>query len=372
MGSTYEESFFSDLLLKKEDGTILIIKSLAQLQQKIVFKEVMSNDLFSKNGKDWEELNQIEQLAPFFKLIELKPDTVTEEKIAAEAAEKERAAKLEQERTIAEVAEKARIAKLEAEKKAEAEAAEKERIAKLEKEKKDAEEAAEKERAAKLEQERTIAEIAEKVRIAKLEAEKKVKVIKKNDNDEEFDKSFFDDEDIPKKKTGLKVFITILILSCICAAIYFFYFRNVDEKRIVAVLEEPVQIKNEEPAQVVEKVAETKPEEKVEAIEKPEEKVPENEPVVKKEPSPKKQESLGALCKRGWQTLDKGEHKKAIEIFRKALSIKSSHPDAHLGLGESLNAAGNKNEAKKHYQKYLELSPDAEDRLEIEAILNNL
>ena len=39
-------------------------------------------------------------------------------------------------------------------------------------------------------------------------------------------------------------------------------------------------------------------------------------------------------------------------------------------FGESLNAAGNKNEARKHYQKYLELSPDAEDRLEIEAILN--
>ncbi|HNW81299.1 MAG TPA: tetratricopeptide repeat protein [bacterium] len=325
----YEESFFSDLLLKKDDGTILIIKSLAQLQQKIIFREVASDDLFSKNGKDWESLSQIEQLTPFFDLIERKPETEPETKPESEPEEKA------------------------------------------------VDETIEKERIAKLEQEKIIADVAEKARIAKLETEKMIKASKKDDADDEFDKSFFDDEDIPKKRTGLKAFITIFILAAIGTAIYFFYFRNVEEKRIVAVREEPVQIENKEPVQVVEeKVAETKPEikpeEKVEQAEKPEENVVNNEPAVKKESSPKKQESLSALCKRGWQTLDKGDNKKAIEIFRKALSIKSDHPDAHLGLGESFNAAGNKNEAKKHYKKYLELSPDAEDRLEIESILNNL
>ena len=380
----YEESFFSDLLVKKEDGTIIIIKSLAHLQQKIVLKEVVSSDNFSKNGKDWEKLAAIDQLEPFFKLVATIPDAENETK-KKEAAEKERLAKIEAEKkALAEAAEKERIAKIEAEKKALAEAAEKEKIAKAEAEKKALAEAAEKEKIAKIEKEKNIAEIAEKARLAKLEAEKKAasdtdqeKKTKApvKDDDSEFDPSFFDDEDIPKKRTGLKVILFLIILAAACFAVYFFYFNKTEEKRIVAVREEPVPAPKEEPApsEPEKPAAEPVKNETPAEIQKTQEPAVEKEPAVKKEPAPKKQqESIGALCKKGWQTLDKGDNNKAVEIFRKAISIKANHADAHLGLGEALNAAGKKGEAKKHYQKYLELKPDAEDRLEIESILSNL
>jgi Flp pilus assembly protein TadD len=70
--------------------------------------------------------------------------------------------------------------------------------------------------------------------------------------------------------------------------------------------------------------------------------------------------------------LDNGNSSQAVGIFKKVLSLKPGHADAHLGLGESYNDMGKKGEARKHYQKYLELKPDAQDRLEIEAILKNL
>lgn len=378
----YEENFFSDLLVKKEDGTIIIIKSLAHLQQKIVLKEFVSSDSFSKNGKEWEKLSTIDLLEPFFKLVATIPDAENEIK-KKEAAEKEKLAKAEAEKkALAEAAEKERIAKAETEKKALAEASEKERIAKTEAEKKAIAEAAEKERLAKIEKEKNIAEIAEKARLAKLEAEKKAaagqekktKAPVKND-DSEFDPSFFDDEDIPKKRTGFKLILVLIILAAACFAVYFFYFNKTEEKRIVAVREEPVPAPKEEPvpSEPEKPAAEPVKNETPAEIQKTQEPAVEKEPAAKKEPAPKKQqESIGALCKKGWQTLDKGDNNKAVEIFRKALSMNANHADAHLGLGEALNAAGKKGEAKKHYQKYLELKPDAEDRLEIESILSNL
>lgn len=169
-----------------------------------------------------------------------------------------------------------------------------------------------------------------------------------------------------KRSTFRNLIIIILVLSAGTFVLYSLFLPKNKEKRIVAIPEETIQASKKELPKPV-KVKTGKETEK--SINK------KNVPInisAKPETVTEKMESVESLCKKGWQLLDKGNTAQAIATFKKAASIRRSSPDAHLGLGESFNAAGNKNEAVKHYKKYLELKPDAEDRLEIEAILNDL
>lgn len=78
------------------------------------------------------------------------------------------------------------------------------------------------------------------------------------------------------------------------------------------------------------------------------------------------------MIKKGWGYLDQGKNDQAVKTFKTVLARSPKNAGAHLGLAESYNLMGKKKSAKKHYQKYLQLKPNAPDRVEIEAILKNL
>jgi Flp pilus assembly protein TadD len=67
-----------------------------------------------------------------------------------------------------------------------------------------------------------------------------------------------------------------------------------------------------------------------------------------------------------------GDHRKAIEAFRKAIDLKPSYALAHRDLGFALMRNGDLMGARKELQKYVDLSPSAKDAGEIKATIKSL
>src|SRR6185295_18772971 len=66
-----------------------------------------------------------------------------------------------------------------------------------------------------------------------------------------------------------------------------------------------------------------------------------------------------------------GDHRKAIEAFRKAIDLKPSYAIAHRDLGFALMRNGDLMGARKELQKYVDLSPNAKDAAEIKATVKS-
>jgi Tfp pilus assembly protein PilF len=72
-------------------------------------------------------------------------------------------------------------------------------------------------------------------------------------------------------------------------------------------------------------------------------------------------ENVDALTGRGLCYLDLGQYHTAEASFRAALQAEPGQPDAIMGLAETYRAQGNKAEALRQFQRYLELHPDGEE-----------
>ena len=59
----------------------------------------------------------------------------------------------------------------------------------------------------------------------------------------------------------------------------------------------------------------------------------------------------------------------AIALFRAAIQIDGGNPALYKRLGYALYSAGDQSAAAEAFKKYLELSPDASDRAQIEPYL---
>jgi Flp pilus assembly protein TadD len=67
-----------------------------------------------------------------------------------------------------------------------------------------------------------------------------------------------------------------------------------------------------------------------------------------------------------------GDHRKAVEAFRKAIDLKPNYALAHRDLGFALMRSGDLMGARKELQKYVDLSPTAKDAAEIKATVKSL
>jgi tetratricopeptide (TPR) repeat protein len=67
-----------------------------------------------------------------------------------------------------------------------------------------------------------------------------------------------------------------------------------------------------------------------------------------------------------------GDHRKAIEAFRKAIGLKPNYAIAHRDLGFALLRTGDLMAASKELQKYVDLDPRAKDAAEIKATVKSL
>ena len=67
-----------------------------------------------------------------------------------------------------------------------------------------------------------------------------------------------------------------------------------------------------------------------------------------------------------------GDHRKAIEAFRKAIDLKPEYAIVHRDLGFALLRTGDLMGARKELQKYLDLDPRARDAAEIKATVKSL
>ncbi len=67
-----------------------------------------------------------------------------------------------------------------------------------------------------------------------------------------------------------------------------------------------------------------------------------------------------------------GDHRKAIEAFRKAIELKPAYALAHRDLGFALMRNGDLMGARKELQKYVDLDPRAKDAADIKATVKSL
>jgi Flp pilus assembly protein TadD len=67
-----------------------------------------------------------------------------------------------------------------------------------------------------------------------------------------------------------------------------------------------------------------------------------------------------------------GDHRKAIEAFRKAIDLKPDYAIAHRDLGFALLRTGDLMGARKELQKYVDLDPRARDAADIKATVKSL
>jgi len=69
-------------------------------------------------------------------------------------------------------------------------------------------------------------------------------------------------------------------------------------------------------------------------------------------------DDIEATTGTGFCYLDMGSYGSAIGAFKKALKRNPSYADAIMGLAESYKYQGNKDEAVKYYQRYLDVLPN--------------
>jgi Flp pilus assembly protein TadD len=67
-----------------------------------------------------------------------------------------------------------------------------------------------------------------------------------------------------------------------------------------------------------------------------------------------------------------GDHRKAVEAFRKAIELKPDYAIAHRDLGFALLRTGDLIGASKEFQKYVDLEPRAKDAADIKATIKSL
>ncbi|HHN73722.1 MAG TPA: tetratricopeptide repeat protein [Acidobacteria bacterium] len=77
---------------------------------------------------------------------------------------------------------------------------------------------------------------------------------------------------------------------------------------------------------------------------------------------------VSAVRKQG--AITKEDRERAVAAFTKAIEVKPDYAKAHLMLGDALVGLGKLAEAKKHYQKFLELAPDDPQAAKVQAILS--
>ncbi len=73
--------------------------------------------------------------------------------------------------------------------------------------------------------------------------------------------------------------------------------------------------------------------------------------------------SIGALCELAEIKRDLNDLQESIRLYREALSISDSQPFVYLGLGDSLQRAGQLSEAEEAFIRVLELEPDSFEAL---------
>lgn len=83
-------------------------------------------------------------------------------------------------------------------------------------------------------------------------------------------------------------------------------------------------------------------------------------------------EALGLLGDLYHARSEKDDRDAAGKAYRDALAIDPDHPLAHRGLGLLCMKEGNKEEASKHFERYLAISPDASDAAYIRQYLDQL
>lgn len=76
--------------------------------------------------------------------------------------------------------------------------------------------------------------------------------------------------------------------------------------------------------------------------------------------------NLGALY------FNQGKVGEAEQEYREAIRLKPDHAEAHLNLGYALILLGKHEEAGRELKLYLEFAPDAENRAEVEALIQHL
>ena len=81
--------------------------------------------------------------------------------------------------------------------------------------------------------------------------------------------------------------------------------------------------------------------------------------------------NLGVVIENRDEATD-GDHRKAIEAFRKAIDLKSDYGIAHRDLGFALLRVGDLPGARKELQKYADLEPRAKDAADIKATIKSL
>jgi tetratricopeptide (TPR) repeat protein len=74
-----------------------------------------------------------------------------------------------------------------------------------------------------------------------------------------------------------------------------------------------------------------------------------------------KPDNAEALTGLGLCYIDSDQPGNAIAQFQKALAANSRYSDAHMGLAEAFRSRGQKRDAVKHYQRYLDLAPDGNE-----------
>ena len=72
-----------------------------------------------------------------------------------------------------------------------------------------------------------------------------------------------------------------------------------------------------------------------------------------------------ALAETGWLT-------EAVQAYRRALRLEPAYADAHSNLGETLVYLGRYEEARFHWNAYLELDPSSSWAAAIRELLRNL
>jgi tetratricopeptide (TPR) repeat protein len=88
--------------------------------------------------------------------------------------------------------------------------------------------------------------------------------------------------------------------------------------------------------------------------------------------APKPQGSPAQLAyKEGLALFDQGNPRGAIGKLQEAVRLDGGNADAYKALGRAYNRIGESDAAKKSYRRYLELRPDAKDRVFIQSIIGD-